>query len=239
MDFDGTLVDFAIDPASVQLPESRRVLLKALAARSDYTVGLVSGRRIGDLRDRSGNLAGAYYAGLHGLEIEGPGLKFTHAGLAVATPTIGVLSKELRRAVRGLDGVVIEDKGLSVVLHTRGASKSDSLHAKTRFLALSEPYLNEGLLRIQPGDEMAELLPNVDWTKGDAVRCVLKHVEAQSGEPVWPLYIGDDATDEEAFEAIGESGLTIAVSNRTAGAAFRVPDPAAIEAFLAAVAATD
>ena len=239
MDFDGTLVDFAVDPASVWLPESRKELLQLLAARSDYTVGFVSGRRITDLRERAGALAAAYYAGLHGLEIDGPDLKFTHAGIGVATPTIGVLSKELRRAVRGLAGVIIEDKGLSVVLHTRGASKADSLHARTRFLALSEPYLIEGLLRIQPGDEMAELLPNVDWTKGDAVRCIIKHVEIQCGEPVWPLYVGDDTTDADAFEAIGESGLTIAVSNRTAGAAFHLPDPVAVEAFLTAIVATD
>ncbi len=64
----------------------------------------------------------------------------------------------------------VEDKTYSVVLHTRGASKADRLHATTRFNALAAPFLSEGTLRLQPGDNILELLPNVDWAKGDAVQ---------------------------------------------------------------------
>ncbi len=64
----------------------------------------------------------------------------------------------------------------------RGASKADRLHATTRFNALAEPFLSEGTLRLQPGDEMLELLPNIDWAKGDAVRAIIHHVEAAAEE---------------------------------------------------------
>jgi trehalose-phosphatase len=239
MDFDGTLVEFNIDPSDVRLPETRQALLQSIAARSDITLGIVSGRRIADMRERTGAGSMAFYAGLHGLEIDGPGLRFMHGAASLAAPTIGVLVKEVEEATTGLSGVVIEDKGLSVVLHVRGASKADRLHAQTRFRALAEPYLSDGVLRVQPGDEMIELLPNIDWTKGDAVRCILHHVETHRKQPVWPVYIGDDATDEDAFEAIGDGGLTIGVSNRTAGASFHVPDPTAVEHFLRAILATD
>src|SRR4029453_8721648 len=109
--------------------------------------GLISGRRLIDLRERAGAGSSLFYAGLHGLEIEGPGLRFMHQAASAAAPTIGVLVAEARAATDGLAGVIVEDKGLSVTLHVRGASKADRLHAMTRFDALAEPYVHDGALR--------------------------------------------------------------------------------------------
>ena len=239
LDFDGTLAEFQIDPFSVRLPPSRQALLQSMAAHADFSLAIVSGRRVADVRERSGAGPAVYYAGLHGLEIDGPGLRFMHSAASLAAPTIGILEKEMSEAIRGLPGVFVEDKGFSVVLHTRGASKADRLHATTRVRAVAAPYLNDGVLRVQPGDEMMELLPNIDWTKGDAVGCILHHVETQRKQRVWPIYIGDDTTDEDAFEAIGDAGLTIAVGHRPAGASFQVPDPAAVELFLRQISAVE
>jgi len=141
--------------------------------------------------------------------------------------------------VKPLPGVFVEDKTYAVVLHVRGASKADRLHAITRFNALSEPFLSEGTVRLQPGDQVLELLPNVDWAKGDAVRAIMRHVEASSRETVWPVYIGDDETDKDAFEEIGTNGLTIAVGKRSAVASFQIDDPAAVECLLRAILATE
>jgi trehalose-phosphatase len=83
------------------------------------------------------------------------------------------------------------------------------------------------------------LLPNIDWAKGDAVRTIIRHVEARTKETVWPVYIGDDATDEDAFEEIGSTGLTVAVTTRSAGAAFVIDDPPAVESFLKSILVTE
>ena len=239
MDFDGTLAEFDLDPSAVTLPPSRQILLQTLGRRADLSAGLISGRRISDLRARVPSSATLFLAGLHGLEIEGPGLKFAHKAVALAAPGISVLSRDLRRAVKPLAGVFIEDKTYSIVLHVRAASTADRQHAITRFNALSEPLLAEGTVRLQPGDHVLELLPNVDWAKGDAVRAIIRHVETETKEPVWPVYLGDDATDEDAFEEIGTNGLTIAVGKRPGGASFQLEDPAAAECFLKAVLATE
>jgi trehalose-phosphatase len=239
MDFDGTLVEFSADPAAVRMPDARQAVLQCLGKRADLSAGIVTGRRVSDVRERAGAGSQFFYAGLHGLEIEGPGLRFLHHAASVAAPTVGVLVTEAQTAVKDLAGVLVEDKGLSVTLHVRGASKADRLHAATRFLALADPYLRNGTLRLQLGDEMTELLPNIDWAKGDAVRAIIRHVEAQARRQVWPVYIGDDETDEDAFEEVGDSGLTIAVSARTTGAAQRVKDPAEVEQLLRAILATD
>ena len=239
LDFDGTLAEFDLDPAAVTLTPSRQILLQTLGRRADLSAGLVSGRRIADLRERVPSGTSLFLAGLHGLEIEGPGLKFAHKAVALAAPGISYLAKDLRRAVKPLPGVFVEDKTYSIVMHTRGASKADQLHAVTRFNALAGPLLAEGTVRLQPGDHILELLPNVDWAKGDAVRAIIRHVETDTKETVWPVYIGDDATDEDAFEEIGTNGLTIAVGKRPAGASFQIDDPAAVECLLKAMLVTE
>jgi trehalose-phosphatase len=239
MDFDGTLVEFHLDPCKVTLPPSRQILLQTLGHRADLSAGIISGRRIADLRERIPAVPSMFFAGLHGLEIEGPGLRFAHNGVALAAPGISLLTKDLRRAVRPLPGVFVEDKTYSVVLHLRGASKADRLHATTRFNALAEPLLSEGTVRLQPGDQVLELLPNVDWAKGDAVRAIVRQVEYDTKEAVWPVYIGDDRTDEDAFEEIGTNGLTISVGKRLGAASFQIADPATVECFLKAILATE
>jgi alpha,alpha-trehalase len=239
LDFDGTLAEFEVDPSAVSLPPSRQILLQTLGRRADLSAGLISGRRIADLRERVPSGTQLFLAGLHGLEIEGPGLKFAHKAVALAAPGISFLAKDLRRAVKPLPGCFVEDKTYSIVLHTRAASKADRQHAITRFNALSEPLLAEGTVRLQPGDHVLELLPNVDWAKGDAVRAIIRHVETDTKEPVWPVYVGDDATDEDAFEEIGTNGLTVAVGKRPAGASFQIDDPAAVECLLKAMLVTE
>jgi alpha,alpha-trehalase len=239
LDFDGTLAEFEVDPTAVTLPPARQILLQTLGRRSDLSAGLVSGRRVADLRERVPLGSHLFLAGLHGLEIEGPGMKFAHKMVALAAPGLSVLSTDLRRAVRPLAGVFIEDRTYSIVLHVRGASKADRQHAITRFNAISEPLLAEGTVRLQPGDHVFELLPNVDWAKGDAVRAIIRHVEADTKETVWPVYIGGDATDEDAFEEIGTNGLTVAVGKQPAGASFQIDDPAAVECLLKAMLVTE
>ena len=238
-DFDGTLAEFQVDPNTVSLPPSRQILLQKLDKRADLSAGIVSGRRVADLRERVPGTPSMFFAGLHGLEIEGPGLRFAHSAVALAAPGLNVLTKDLRRAVKPLPGVFVEDKTYAVALHLRGASTADRLHATTRFNALAEPLLSEGTVRLQPGDQVLELLPNVDWAKGDAVRAIIRHIEGDTKEPVWPVYIGDDQTDEDAFEEIGTNGLTISVGKRPAAASFQIDDPAAVECLLKAMLATE
>ena len=79
MDFDGTLAEFSVDPTAVTLPASRQALLQSIGKRADLSAGIVSGRRITDLRERVSGNSSLFFAGLHGLEIEGPDLRFVHS----------------------------------------------------------------------------------------------------------------------------------------------------------------
>lgn len=232
-DFDGTLCEFSVDPEAVRLPAARGRLLDELAGRPDVTVGIVSGRRLADLRSRLNIRARIYLAGLHGLEIEGPGVEFLHPGAARARAALHALEPALARAVADLPGVFIEHKDLSLALHMRGAEPAARARAEARLTELARPELDRGVLRLLPGDCVVELLPQVAWSKGDAVRWLRGFVERESGRRAWPVYLGDDVTDEAAFEAIGEDGVTVVVGGRPSRARFRLAGPGEVEALLA------
>ena len=79
LDFDGTLAPMARRPHQASLPPETRALLRRLARKRGAIVAVVSGRGLADLKSRV-KVPGAYMAGNHGLEIEGPGLSWTHPG---------------------------------------------------------------------------------------------------------------------------------------------------------------
>lgn len=231
-DFDGTLCEFRNDPESVQLAESRRVALSALARRPAVRVGIVSGRRAADIRDRAALDGPVYYAGLHGMEILGPDGGFTVAQLAAYRGRLQELRASLAAAVRHLDGVFLEDKDLSVALHVRAAAPEDRARAEETFWALASPALEAGRARVQRGHCVFELLPDIAWNKGNAVRWIEGDATRRLGAPMRTVYLGDDRTDEHAFEAVGDRGVTVIVGRAPSAAAHRLPDPAAVERLL-------
>ena len=238
-DFDGTLVELAEDPDSVELSSSRRDLIQCLARRPDVTLGVVSGRRLADVRMRVGAGDGVYYAGLHGLEIEGPGIHFLHSQTAHTCTLIKRLGRSLIDATMDLAGVHVENKELTVAMHVRRAAPAARQHAEKIFREIAGPYLKTGALRLLCGAAVFELLPGVAWTKGDAVLRIKAEVERQSRRAAWLIYLGDDVTDEDAFSAVGAGGMTIAVGDRPGTAAFRLPNPDAVERFLRQLAFTE
>ena len=92
---DGTLAEFNLAPDAVTLPPSRQIVLQTLAKRADLSSGIVSGRRLDDLRRRTRLPDHVYHAGLHGLEIEVRGARTTHPDLAMAVERMSGLSASL------------------------------------------------------------------------------------------------------------------------------------------------
>jgi trehalose 6-phosphate phosphatase len=65
-------------------------------------------------------------------------------------------------------------------------------------------------LRRSGGKKVFEVQPDIDWHKGRAVRWLLRALGLE-GEGVLPVYVGDDLTDEDAFEALKGRGLAVVV----------------------------
>ena len=61
-------------------------------------------------------------------------------------------------------------------------------------------------LRSFAGKMILEIQPRLNWNKGAAVLWLLRTL-ALEGPDVIPVYLGDDTTDEDAFDAIRKNGI--------------------------------
>lgn len=229
-DFDGTLAELHHDPYAPTLLPQRRALLEVLAGRRDMSVGLVSGRRIRDLRGRTRLPDSVYHAGLHGLEIEVDNRRWCHPELKDRRQSTRALMSRLKTLSRDVPGLVIEDKDVSIAVHVRGVTEGRE-EALARARALAAPLLASGDLALLGGRMILEFLPNLAWNKGDAKRWILEDVAARYGGRPWVVFIGDDVTDENAFAAI-EHGIGVLVGDRPTAAAHRLASPHEVEELL-------
>jgi trehalose-phosphatase len=233
-DFDGTLAEFHPDPTAVFLSPARRAVLEALAARPRTTVAIVSGRRLEDVRLRTGLPPVVYFAGLHGLEIAGGGETFVHPDASAARDTVQRVATAIATELDGMAGVFVEDKDLSIALHFREAAPAVQAQVVRVFERIAGAEIEAGGLRVMRGASVLELLPDIAWTKGNAVTWIGASVERRQGD-TWRVYFGDDVTDQDAFGALGPRGTSVAASDRVTGARFQVDGPPGVESVLRAI----
>jgi trehalose 6-phosphate phosphatase len=209
LDFDGTLAPIVPDPDDAALPDHVRPLLEALVARSDTRVALVSGRGVKDLRRRV-DVDAAWYAGNHGLEIEGPGVRRVHDEAQEASQRLPGVVDLLRQQFAGSSDVIIEDKSLTVSIHYRIVT-DERRAAEVRRIAHDCCRGVPGM-RATDGRKVVEIGPDVAWHKGSALGFLRDRIVApESGAPV--LFLGDDRTDEDAFHELGDDGWSIVVGD--------------------------
>ena len=229
LDVDGTLLEIAATPDAVQVEPRLRRLLRALCLRTSGAVALISGRAIATLDALFAPLFSLATAGLHGFE------RRTATGSYHRCPPPAESVLQLARArmegiVARYPGTLLEDKQFALALHYRLAQESaaDILRDLQLITAEVRPHL-----QLQLGKMVGEMRPAAA-TKDDAVRAFLR-------EPPfcgrWPIYIGDDLTDETAFECINSvGGVSIAVNvRRPTAARFSLPDVGAVHAWLASL----
>jgi trehalose-phosphatase len=189
----------------------------ALGQKRRSTVGVISGRRLTDLRKRLSIAGEVYLAGFHGFEIEGAGETFVHPDAAAASDTMRAIVEAMHPHLPAWPGVFIEDKVLSLALHSRDASSAVRVRAESTFLKVARKEIDAGRLRLLTGACVLELLPDANWHEGRALRWIRERIEQIHG-PTFTVYAGDDVTDEDAFRAVGREGITVAASDRASGA---------------------
>src|ERR1700735_232273 len=126
LDFDGTLVGYRPRPDQVKLREKTRSALRRLANHRRVHVAIVSGRRRGELAKLL-RAPSVEFLGLYGWEnVDKVSLSLrTRAGLAEVRKLFAGMRREL-------PGIFIEDKGISVAVHFRDASKAVERRAHER-----------------------------------------------------------------------------------------------------------
>jgi trehalose-phosphatase len=238
LDFDGTVAEFNSDPAAPELTPERFDLLSAIASTAGTSLGIVSGRRLDDLRLRTRLPDHVYHAGLHGLEIEVDGIRKTHPDLPSAIERMDGLADCMRKLLKEFPEAYIEDKGASVAVHTRNLPWDDFEKVFARADILAVPWIAEGLARKLEGNAVVEYLPNIHGHKGEATKWIIDSVESKFARPSWVAYIGDDITDEDAFRAIDVGrGIAVLVGLRPTSATHKLDGIADVDRFLRWLAA--
>lgn len=191
-DYDGTLVPIAPTPAEPRMRETTRQLL--ITAARLYPCVIISGRALDDLSERLEGVPAWYLFGNHGLEPPPPGI--------VSPTPASEWARELERRLPEDPGIVIEDKRYSLTIHYRNArDKRGAVEAIDRVVA----HLPDA--RALGGAEAVSLLPRGGGNKGVALQQACRWFACDSA-----IYVGDDATDEDAFaSSYPEKLLTIRV----------------------------
>jgi len=221
-DFDGTLSTIVDQPGAATLVPGADAALRSLAAM--YPVGVLSGRDLADIRERVG-IPGLWYAGSHGFEIASPdGSVHRNETAAQAVPLLAQAAGELSDQLREIDGVVVEHKTYAVAVHYRNAGPG----AATAVTAAVHDAGRRHGLKVTSGRRVVELRPRVDWDKGRTLRWILDRLTGM--DPLLPIFVGDDLTDEDGFDAVLHDGVGIVVchtedGDRATAARFRLDDP--------------
>lgn len=225
LDYDGTLTPIVNTPKLAQLTPEMIACLKKLSQR--YPVAIISGRQLNDLQARIG-LENIYYAGNHGLEIAGPSLQHNEGAEYLAE--MEEVYQQLQQQLGKIEGILIENKKFSLSVHFRLVAEPflSVIHQAISHILQQHPHLKR-----YEGKKVFEIRPNIDWHKGKAILWFLSALELDKAD-ILPIYIGDDAADEDAFHALQGHGLGIIVTDhkQPTDACCRLKDPAEVQQFL-------
>ena len=225
-DIDGTLIDFADTPSSVQVSDEVRRLLERLYECAGGAVALMSGRTIAEV-DRLFPAVQLPVAGQHGVERRNAaGVYSRHAA---PTERFEQARERLTAAIADKPGLLLEDKGVSLALHYRRVPELADFVQRTMEDVL--PQL-AGQYSLQLGKSVVEMKP-AGKDKGLAVREFLEEPPFTDRAPV---FVGDDDTDEYGFHVVNQlGGHSIKVGVGATAARWRLPDVEAVRQWLRSI----
>ena len=223
LDVDGTILDLAPTPLEVVVPPDLTVALERLSKRVGGALAFVSGRPLAELD--------LFFAPLKLPSIAVHGAELRQADGTVRRTTT-FLDPQLKAELAGIaddrPGVLIEDKGYSIAVHYRqvphlGREVRDAVSAVcARFTSAR--------LEILPGKSVVEV-KQPSFNKGTAVRELMQHEPFKGRRPI---FIGDDVTDEAAFDVMPEfDGVGFSVGREMQGIAGMFETPAAVRRWIA------
>jgi trehalose 6-phosphate phosphatase len=239
LDYDGTLTPIVDRPEDAVISDRMRDVVSRLAERC--TVCVVSGRDRPVVQELMG-LDNLVVAGSHGFDIWSPdeGTVEHDAGSGFEE-LLEEVKEKLREETAPIEGSSVEPKKASVAVHYRLVAEDERPKVKEVVEDLLAAHPDD--LKMTPGKMVYEVQPKLDWDKGKAVLYLLETLELDRDDVV-PMYLGDDVTDEHAFEALEGKGIGVfvgeaddpEVGGRTTSADYVLRSVPEVEEFLDALA---
>ncbi|XP_061350095.1 probable trehalose-phosphate phosphatase I [Gastrolobium bilobum] len=240
LDYDGTLSPIVADPDKAFMSKKMRGTLRDVARH--FPTAIVSGRCIDKVYNFV-KLEELYYAGSHGMDIKGPtNSRGTKKGNDQAVlfqpasqflPMINEVYKILVEKTKSVPGAKVENNKFCLSVHFRCVDEKSwaPLAEKVRLVLKDYPKL-----RLTQGRKVLEIRPTIKWDKGKALEFLLESLGYANSANVFPIYIGDDRTDEDAFKVLRSrgQGIGILVSKipKETDASYTLQDPSEVGQFL-------
>jgi trehalose 6-phosphate phosphatase len=204
LDYDGTLAPFSISRDRAFPYAGVPPLLQRILARGRTRVVIVSGRDVQDMASLLKLEPCPEIWGLHGMQHRSPDGTTTMSPLSERTLD-GLSDAERWLAYQQLRESA-EFKTGSIAVHWRGMDERQVEELRGRVLLGWQTVAESSGLNLLEFDGGIEICsPQAD--KGETVRTLLQEMAA--GTPA--AYLGDDTTDERAFLAIQDRGLSVLV----------------------------
>jgi trehalose 6-phosphate phosphatase len=105
--------------------------------------------------------------------------------------------KQLVEKTKSTPGAKVENNKFCLSVHFRcvDEKKWSELASKVRSVVKNYPTL-----KLSQGRKVFEIRPIIKWNKGKALEFLLESLGFENCNDVFPIYIGDDKTDEDAFK---------------------------------------
>lgn len=235
LDYDGTLTSISETPEKATIPVKAKMLLERLSKNPKFKIAIISGRVLRDVKNKVG-LKNIIYAGNHGLELEGPKIRFKAPIPEGYKSILNQIKNRLKKKLSQVKGAFVEDKCFSLSLHYRLVDKKDIPKVKIIFHEIVILFKIQNKIRTKSGKMVFEIRPPINWDKGKAVLWLLARQcfsLRNKKQKIFPIYIGDDVTDEDAFKVLRNKGLTIFVGRpKTSYAEYFLKDTKEVIRFL-------
>ena len=229
LDVDGTILDLALTPDTVEVPDWLVPTLRRLADKLEGAVALVSGRTIPAI-DALFNPLKLPAVAVHGGQIRLPsGATLVDEPLAAALQAAGPL---LERAILPLRGVQLENKHCAIALHYRRVPESGREVLKIAEVVASGMGAQFAVL---VGKCVVEIRPR-HLTKGAGLQRLMEEAPFRGRTPI---FAGDDLSDEDAFQVVNQlGGITLRVGEAAAASAatHRLTEPEQLRRWLHQIA---
>lgn len=198
LDFDGTLSPIAVTPQAATIPPKTLAALLQLEKNPQVHLAIISGRALSDLRQKIPS-AKITLAGNHGLEW----IYLNEPHLADISQEVRHLLPALKQAFTQLTqqfpGTFVEDKHIAATVHFRSLPKALAADFKQAFKHVFAQFTPFYMVLI--GKKAFDVRPRTSWNKGTICQLLISHFQ-KSFPNLRSIYIGDDATDEDAFKTL-------------------------------------
>lgn len=212
LDYDGTLVPFAIDPGLARPDEDLLNLLAALGADPANEIVIVSGRPRRDLEEWFGKLPVSLVAE-HGVWLRHRNAEWRMLK-TVTTDWKDRVRPILQLYVDRLPEALLEEKEFSLAWHYRRADPEQATLRAQELLDDLAGYTRNIDVQVLEGNKVIEIR-NTGVNKGTAA------MEWLTGHPPeFILSIGDDWTDEDLFRALPPTAWSVRVGLATTAARY-------------------